>query len=233
MLYDKTRSDIKIPGIKTLDIMTPGIFIPWTKRRHETLFVLVTILLSFVFIGWGGNLEEVQKSASTIRTIQADFTQKKHMKILLRPLVSKGSLSFKAPRSLRWEYASPVKNVLLVSGDKIRRFVKKGDGIIEDKSAGLQMMQFVMSEITMWLSGRFDTNPAFKTDFAGAGKIVLTPKEKSFSAMIGRIELNLGDRPGVIKSVSIYENEDSYTMLEFTNTILNGEIKESVFREFQ
>jgi len=153
MPHAKTIPDIKISDTKISGIRIPGILMPEIKRRHETLYVVVTALLSFVFIGWAGNLEEIRKSASTVRTIQADFTQEKHMKILLRPLISKGSLSFKAPRSLRWEYASPVRNVLLVSGDKIRKKKKKGDGIIEDKSAGLQMMQFVMSEITMWLNG--------------------------------------------------------------------------------
>ena len=42
-----------------------------------------------------------------LRSVQAEFVQEKHLKILTRPLVSRGTFAFQAPQSLRWEYRSP------------------------------------------------------------------------------------------------------------------------------
>ncbi|MBW2591118.1 MAG: hypothetical protein JRD71_10450 [Deltaproteobacteria bacterium] len=105
------------------------------------------------------------------------------------------------------------------------------DGFVEDSSANLQAMGFVLKEITMWLNGRFDENPQFTATLKDGHKILLLPKEKSFSMMIQKIELILSDRPGIIKSVKIFENENSFTKLVFKKSILNGKIDDSLFRK--
>jgi len=43
--------------------------------------------------------------------------------------------------------------------------------------------------------------------------------------------LILSDRPGVIKSVTIYEGEKSFTRIIFKNVRVNEVLKETVFRE--
>ncbi len=64
-----------------------------------------------------------------------------------------------------------------------------------------------------------------------ASKIVLTPKEKSFAAIIQRIELMLSNQPGIIETVRIYENDNSYTKFMFNNVRLNKPLKDSLFQE--
>jgi len=153
------------------------------------------------------------------------------MKILANPLVAKGILYFKVPGSLRWEYISPIRSVLLMHKGKTKRFVMRKDGFIEDSSANLQAMGFVLKEITMWLNGRFDENPQFTATLKGSRKILLLPKEKSFSMMIQKIELMLANKPGIIESVTIFENENSFTKLVFIKSILNKKIDDSMFQK--
>ncbi len=105
------------------------------------------------------------------------------------------------------------------------------DGFVEDSSANLQAMGFVLKEITMWLNGRFDENPQFTATLKAGHKILLLPKEKSFSMMIQKIELMLSNTPGIIKSVIIYESDNSFTKLVFKKSILNGKIDDSMFRK--
>lgn len=153
------------------------------------------------------------------------------MKILARPLVSEGILLFQSPDSLRWEYLRPIQSILLLHNGKTRRFVQKGGDLIEDASASLQSMQVVVEEITRWLNGRFDDNPAFAARLEPDRKIVMTPREESFARLIQRIEIVLSDRPAVIKSVMIYENEDSFTKLDFKDVILNQKLDDELFRK--
>ena len=152
------------------------------------------------------------------------------MKILARPLVSSGVFYFQSPASLRWEYRAPVRNILLMHDNRTERYVETAGGLTRETGAGLQAMQIVLEQISQWLGGRFDENPMFTANLEPGPKIVLIPKEKSFSRMIHHIDLVLSERPGIIDSVVIYENEDSFTKLVFKNAVLNHPIDAALFR---
>ena len=177
------------------------------KKTQKPLFFIKTIFLlsAFMCLGWADTWEGIKKTASTVTSVRAEFVQEKHMEILARPLVSKGIFYFKAPNSLRWEYRSPVQSILLMHDGRTKRYLKRNGAIIEDEGAHLQSMQVVLQDISQWLSGRFEENPAFSASLEPGRKIVLRPKEKSLATMIQRIELILSDRPGIISAVMIYE----------------------------
>jgi outer membrane lipoprotein-sorting protein len=163
--------------------------------------------------------------------VQAEFVQKKHMEILSRPLVSKGKLYFQAPKSLRWEYTSPVHSILLMHGGTVTRYIKNDGAVTKDSSARLQSMQIVLQEIIMWMKGNFDANPGFTPQLKPGRIIVLIPKEKSMEEIIQRIELKLSKEPGVIQSIMIYESKKSYTVIDFGRVIMNARLPDSFFRD--
>jgi outer membrane lipoprotein-sorting protein len=198
------------------------------KFYHLQLVAVIFISLSF--LSWGDTWDQIRKTARDITSVEAEFVQKKHMAILAKPLVSKGKLYFQVPRSLRWEYSTPVNSILLMHDGTVTRYIKKGDGVTKDSSARLQSMQIVLQEITMWMKGNFDANPGFRPELRPGRIIMLTPREKSMSGIIQRIELRLSSRPGVIQSVRIYESEKSYTVIEFASVKMNGNIPDSLFR---
>jgi len=124
------------------------------KKSYSTLSIFFLIAASCLSIGWADNWDQLKNDAGQVNTVRCDFIQEKHMKILANPLVSKGVLYFKVPGSLRWEYMSPIRSVLLMHNGKTKRFIMRKDDFIEDSSANLQAMGFVLKEITMWLNGR-------------------------------------------------------------------------------
>lgn len=190
----------------------------------------LSILLCLSFTGWGDSWDQIKTTATSISSVQAEFTQKKHMEILAKPLVARGKLYFKVPRSLRWEYLTPVNSILLMHGGSVTRYVRKGGSVTRDSSAQLQSMQIVLQEITLWMKGDFDANPSFRPELRPGRIIVLTPKEKSMADIIQRIELKLSSEPGVIRSVTIYESKKSYTVIDFTRVTMNTPLPESLFR---
>ena len=187
----------------------------------------------FLLVGWADTWEGLKETAGSIETVQAEFVQEKHLEILNKPLISTGSLYFKAPGSLRWEYASPFESVLLMHKGNVARFVKGEDGFARDEGTRLQAMQIVMDEISMWLGGNFRDNPDFEASLKPGPVIVLTPKNEGFAAIIQRIELALSQIPGLIETVTIYESKTSFTRLAFTNERLNQPIPDSVFEKIQ
>ncbi|MGD8263207.1 MAG: outer membrane lipoprotein carrier protein LolA [Desulfobacterales bacterium] len=202
------------------------------KKTQKPHFLISTILFAaFMCLGWADSREDLKKAAGTVTSVRAAFSQEKHMKILARPLVSEGILFFQSPDSLRWEYKHPVQSILLLHNGKTRRFFQKNGSMVEDASANLQSMQVVVQEIIQWLNGRFDDNPAFAARLEPGRKIIMTPKDESFARLIQRIEVLLSDRPAVIKSVMIFESEDSFTKLVFKDVILNQKLDDVLFRK--
>lgn len=177
------------------------------------------------------SLEEIQKAAGSIRSIRADFIQEKHMKILVKPLVSKGIIRFQSPDALRFEYQEPIKNILIMQGKSVSRYIQKDNTLVRDNAAAMGAMAVVMDEISQWLKGDFNTS-VFDATIETApepGRIILVPKDKAMTSFIQDIVLVLSEQPGVFKEVIIRESQNSYTRLRFEGVALNEEINPDVF----
>jgi outer membrane lipoprotein-sorting protein len=178
--------------------------------------------------------EDIRRESAKITSVSAQFSQQKHMQILTKPLVSKGLFYFQTPDSVRWEYTSPIKSVLLMQKGSIKRYTQGSRGLVEDASGSLESMQIVLQEIGRWTRGQFTENEHFSATLKGGkgARIILTPKEKGLASMISRIVITLSpDRQGVIKSVKIIESEGNYTLFEFNDVQINRKISETLFRE--
>jgi outer membrane lipoprotein-sorting protein len=187
---------------------------------------LFLLLFVTVLSGWSSQQEPIR-----LQSIQADFIQEKHLKILVRPLVSTGTFTFQAPQSLRWEYRTPVPSILLMAGGKVKKFIERDGQLEEDKGMRLDSMQVMLSQISNWLDGRFSDNDMFSVSFSGERTVLLIPREQALAGLISKIELKLADRKGLLDGVTIFEGPDSYTKMTFKNAVLNKEIPVSVFTD--
>jgi outer membrane lipoprotein-sorting protein len=173
--------------------------------------------------------EPAGMALAEVRSVQADFQQEKHLKILARPIISRGTFLFQAPQSLRWEYRSPIRSVLLMHGGKVRKFVERDGEFREDGGMGLDSMQVVLAQIADWLDGRFTDNDMFSVSYPDERTLLLTPKGQALAGLISNVQLELADQKGLLDRVTIFEGPDSYTAMTFTNRTLNQEIPAVLF----
>jgi outer membrane lipoprotein-sorting protein len=181
------------------------------------------------------SFEQLRKDSANIHTIQASFVQKKSMKILTKPLISAGRFYYVAPDSFRWEYLKPLRSIVIVHKGDTRRYTASGGKMIEDKSGGAQAMKIVLSEVTGWMSGKFDQNPSFTATLKEGENtlIALTPVGKNMSGMIEKIEITVSQKTATVKSVKIIESANAATLIDFTNVEINKVISSSVFQDVQ
>ena len=209
------------------------------RREFGRLLGVSLVLAAFALAAvafaakWSGDWNSIGKASAQVRTIQADFVQKKSLKILAHPLISKGRFFYSAPDSLRWEYLSPVESVLIVDQGKARRFFKHNGSLVEDTSASVEAVRIVVDQIIDWIGGRYDKNASFAPELVAGepAKVVMTAKDQSLAKFIQRIEITLSDSPGVIQSVNIIESADASTLIEFSGVKLNAPLPEGVFRD--
>ncbi|MCG8552339.1 MAG: outer membrane lipoprotein carrier protein LolA [Desulfobacterales bacterium] len=203
---------------------------PMVKRNF---LVAGAALITAMVSAWANaaTMADIREAAGTIRSIRADFIQEKHMKILVKPLISKGIIRFQTPDSLRFEYREPIQNILIMQGKSVSRYIPKDDAFVRDNAAAMGAMTIVMDEISQWLKGNFNTsifNAAIE-ETPKPGRIILAPKDKAMTNFIQDIILVLSERPGVFKEVIIRENPDSYTRLRFDKVQLNKDIAPEMF----
>ncbi len=197
-----------------------------------TRFRPVLISLSLLCVAWSGSWESIKKTAQNIKSIRADFIQRKNLQMLSRPMISKGTFLYSSPESIRWEYFSPVRSILLMDKGKITRYVKHGGRFSEDSSGSLRAMQVVMNEIMNWIKGCFNCNSDFNTQLE-RGRVTLTPKTPAMKKIIGKIELTLSKTPGIIKSIKIFETGNNSTVILFQNAVLNRPIPRKLFQSYK
>jgi outer membrane lipoprotein-sorting protein len=191
-----------------------------------TVFLLCT---GFCFVPQARALEITAQAPVRVDSVRAQFTQEKHLPILVRPLFSQGTFVFQAPGSLRWEYLSPIHSVLLMHDGRIRKFIEQNGQFVEERGLGVDSMQVVLQEITGWLDGHIADTPTFRATVQADGIIILTPKEPSFGRILNRIELRLADQSGLMESVILYEGAASLTKLIFSDAVLNEKISAATF----
>jgi outer membrane lipoprotein-sorting protein len=184
---------------------------------------------------WTDSWDTIRSSAQQMQSIDASFVQTRTLKILNRPIVSRGVLLYRRPADLRWEYTSPVKSVLVMKGGNAGRYIKRGDGWVADSSARLDAMKVVLGEINLWLGGNFSQSKTFKPELkAGSPATVeLVPIEPTLRNIISKIVITLGKDPGTVQSIDIHEGNEGTTHIEFSSVKYNQPIADDRFGPVQ
>ena len=201
-------------------------------KRFIFLSVLITVGLFSAEIAPAQDLTSLKEAFRNIRSVKAEFLQKRSLQILTKPLFSEGKLFFYTPDSLRWEYLSPLRTVMLQKGNTIQIY-NFSDGVWKPEMAqAVESRRMVLAEISHWFQGRFDESKAFKHLYSPGppGRVILVSGE-GINRFINRIEIVLSVRPGVIERVDIEEPGGSRTSIEFKNVEINSSFSSEVFEK--
>jgi hypothetical protein len=174
----------------------------------------------------------LRREFAGVESLRAEFIQEKQLPILKKPLISRGRLFYEAPDRVRWEYLEPIRSVTLVSGDRAEGWVRVDGDWVLDAGAGDRVRRMVLDEIRAWLAGRFDDSTVFEASLQpGSPRTVVLTAREGIDRFVRRVEVRLSERPGVIQSVRIVEDEESRTVIRFTSIEVGAPMPEGVFRE--
>ena len=92
--------------------------------------------MSFISSAYSQNMSEAQirtkinQAASQLQTLQCDFVQTKHLKMLNDKLVSHGKMYYKKSDKLRWEYTTPYHYIFILNGSRVLLNNEKRNALI-------------------------------------------------------------------------------------------------------
>ena len=201
-------------------------------KRFLFLSVLGTVGLLYAAAALSQDWTSIKEASRNIRSVKADFLQKRYLQLLTKPLLSEGKLFFYTPDSLRWEYLRPLQSVMLQKGNTIQVYNFSGGVWKPEMTQAVEARRMVLAEISRWFQGRFDESKSFKHTYSPGppARIVLVPGE-GVNRFIQRIEIVLSARPGVIDRVEIEEPGGSQTSIEYRKVEINSSISPEVFEK--
>jgi outer membrane lipoprotein-sorting protein len=201
-------------------------------KKFFFLSVLVATAILWAAAALSHDWTSLKEASRNIRTVKGEFHQKRYLQILTKPIHSEGRLFFYTPDSLRWEYLSPLRSVMLQKGSTIQVY-NFSEGVWKPEMAqAVEARRMVLAEISQWFQGRFDESKTFKHVYSPGppARVTMVPGE-GINRFIHRIEIVLSVRPGVIDRVEIEESGNSRTLIEFRNVEINSNFSSEVFEK--
>ncbi len=163
---------------------------------------------------------------AAVETVQARYTETKHIKLMSEPLVSSGTVVLVKPDRLRMDMVEPVRQSVVVDGAKIRVMHHDLDTVQRVDLGPNADARAIVRSILLAMSGQVDLlddeyGCSLAETPAGEVQLDLTPLTSPMKSMIRSLQVVLGpDRS--LRQVTIREEGDDTSVLVFTDVVYDA-----------
>ena len=176
-------------------------------------------------------VEKINQTASSIRTLECDFTQVKTLRFLNDKMTSQGKMYFDGAGKLRWEYTSPYQYTFILNGQKVYIKSSKSSQTIDIRQSKLfqSIAQVMMNSVT---GKSLATNSEFACTMYTQGQdwvADLTPQKKEMKKMFKNIRLYFNSTRQMVSKVEMTEQGGDTTVITLKDVKTNGKIDEKMF----
>ncbi len=178
-------------------------------------------------------LQELLQRFSTIPGLSANFTEEKHITLLMKPLVNEGRIYFAAPNLFARHTDKPEKSVLVISENHLRFVDPSGSRKLDLENR--PVLRLVVDTFSQVLSGdRTALERSYRIGFEGSAKerwkMVLTPKVAALSRVLKEVRIH-GEETA-LKSLRVSETNGDFSITKFTEVDLSRRYSEREREQF-
>lgn len=176
-------------------------------------------------------IREVDKAASSLKTMQCDFVQTKRLSMLNEKIIAHGKMYYLRPGLLRWEYTRPYTYTFVLNGSKVMLKSAQKKDLIDVKSSRLfqEIVRIMMNSVTGKCLSEADDFRV--TIHSGTDTWIarLTPQKKEMKQMFRHIVLHLDRSRMLVNAVEMVEKSGDTTLIELKNIRTNAPVDEKIF----
>ena len=202
------------------------------KRLLILLFVFVSVHLSLTAQQSEAQIRQaITQAASAMKTMQCDFTQTKHLRMLNDKMTSKGRMYYQQTNRLRWEYTSPYSYTFILNDDKVLLKNKQHNDVIDVNKNKLfrEIARIMMNSV---VGTSLTDDKSFKSTIATNGSewtATLLPQRKDLRQLFQKIILHFNRTNAMVKQVELIEKNGDKTVIELNNIKTNEKISADMF----
>lgn len=176
-------------------------------------------------------IHKMTQASGTMKSMKCDFTQVKELSFMDDKVTSEGTMLFKQPDKIRWEYTKPYKYIFSMDGTNVR--MTSGDNTNKVPVKSSKMFDEISKILIGGVSGNgLVDSPDFTTQF-NIGKednqVILTPQKKEIKDLFSAIQLYVGKSDSRIHKVELVEKGGDKTTIQLKNMQLNATIQDDIF----
>ena len=202
------------------------------KRLLILLFIFVSVHLSLTAQQSEAQIRQaITQAASAMKTMQCDFTQTKHLRMLNDKMTSKGRMYYQQTNRLRWEYTSPYSYTFILNDDKVLLKNKQRNDVIDVNKNKLfrEIARIMMNSV---VGTSLTDDKSFKSAIATNGNewiASLLPQRKDLKQLFQKIILHFSKKNAMVKQVELIERNGDKTVIELNNIRTNEKISADMF----
>lgn len=176
--------------------------------------------------------QQISRAAAQLRSMQCDFVQTKHVKMLNQNVVSTGKMYYQRSDKLRWEYVTPYKYSFILNGSKVKiNGPRRSDVInVQRNKVFKEIANIMMSSVVgncLTDTGSFNVSiAAGKTEWVAT----LLPQRKEMKQMFQNIKLYFNKQNSMVTKVELTEKNGDGTVIVLKNVKANVSIPANTFR---
>lgn len=173
---------------------------------------------------------KMDKVTAATSTIKASFQQEKYMSILANKMVSEGSMEFKKPNLLRWEYQQPFEYGIILNGKEMG--IKDEGNTSSFDIGSSQTFQQINELIIQSVQGNVLNEERFDVTYLESKTLYLTkliPKEAQLTQFLKGIDIYFDKGDFTVSKIRLIETEEDYTLISFSNKKMNEQIPDEHF----
>lgn len=174
---------------------------------------------------------KIGQIAHTIKTMQCDFVQTKHLKMLNDNMVSKGRMYYQQSDRLRWEYISPYTYTFIINKDKVLLKNNRRNDVIDVNKNKIfkEIARIMMNSV---VGNCLNDDKDFKSSISvvrGEWVAVLQPQRRELKQMFQKIVLHFSQNQAIVTRVELIEKNGDKTEIELKNIRKNETINSNIF----
>ena len=171
-------------------------------------------------------IQKINQAALAMKTMQCDFVQTKHLKLLNDGMVAHGKMYYQQPNKLRWEYTSPYAYIFILNDDKVLLKNRQRNDVIDVKQNKLfrEIARIMMSSV---VGDCLADSKNFKTTIAtvsGEWIATLVPQRKDMKQMFQKMLLHFNQKKAFVTRVELVEKNGDKTVIDLKNVRTNETI---------
>lgn len=207
------------------------------KKLYSLLFILITATISLQLNAQTKKIQDIEafkqkinKVASSIKAIECDFVQTKHMEIFNEDIVSSGKFYYQNEDKICLDYLKPTKYMIVINGNKIKTVSDGKKNIVNLKSN--KVMKEMRSMLAACMSGNITQISGYKMEYFEDAKfylIKIIPTSQDVKSYISQFDVYMDKNDMSVSKLRITEIGNNYTDYLFKNKKFNQLTNENIF----
>jgi len=179
-------------------------------------------------------LAAFDRAQSETGTLVARFTETKHVRLLARPVESRGVFYYHHPNQVRWEHLEPDAKILVITQTLYRAYypaLKRAEEIPFSAFVGKRVFRFIgVGQSTEDLRKYYSIRLSPDNDLAGTHLLALSPRRKRIQDRVREVNIWVDAATYLPRRIEYREADGDSTTLTFDEIRRNVEIASSRFQ---